>query len=60
MHNSLEILKKLPGHEERKDTYEAFRTALLNALTPNIRKEINDMSMPTLQEYYYVYKKLNR
>jgi hypothetical protein len=59
MNNSLEILKKLPGHEERKETYETFRTTLLNALTPNIRKEINEMSMGTLQEYFYVYKKLN-
>ena len=60
MYNSLQILEKLPGHEERKETYEAFRSSLLNALTPNIRKEINDMSITTLQEYLYVYRKLHR
>jgi hypothetical protein len=54
------MLKNLPGHEERLETCNTFRLTLLNALRPNIRKEISDMSLTSLQEYLYVFKKLNR
>lgn len=60
MFKSLDVLKNLPGHEERLETCDTFRLTLLNALRPNIRKEITEMSITSLQEYIYVFKKLNR
>lgn len=60
MFKSLNVLKNLPGHDERLETCDTFRLTLLNALRPNIRKEITDMSVTSLQEYLYVFRKLNR
>lgn len=34
MFHSLDILKSLPGHEERQETCETFRNSLLSALRP--------------------------
>ncbi len=60
MFRSLDVLKNLPGHEDRLEMCDTFRLTLLNALRPNIRKEIMDMSIASLQEYAYVFKKLKR
>ncbi len=60
MFRSLDVLKNLPGHEGRLEMCDTFRITLLNALRPNIRKEIMDMSIASLQEYAYVFKKLKR
>ena len=60
MFRSLEVLKELPGHEDRQETCSSYRNSLLSALLPNISRELLDMGMETLKEYLYVFKKLNR
>ena len=60
MFQSLEVLKNLPGHDERNETCNKFRTTLLDALRPNIQKELSVMNIAPLQEYLYVFRKLSR
>ncbi len=60
MFHSLEILKNLPGHEDRQENCQKFRTTLLDALRPNVQKELVTMNITALQEYSYVFRKLGR
>lgn len=60
MYRSLDILKNLPGHEERKETCEALSGALLAALRPRVRRDIVNLDLSPLHEYLYVYEKLGR
>jgi hypothetical protein len=60
MSKSLEILKKLPGNDERVATVESFRTQLLESVRPNLRNDIQSFNVASLQEYLYVFRKLNR
>lgn len=56
---SLDVLRNLPGHEERQDTCIKYRSTLLDALRPNIQQELNTMNIVALQEYLYVFRRLN-
>ena len=62
MYRSLEILRNLPGHEERKETCESLSSALLSALRPRVLKDIIllNLDLSPLHEYSYVYQKLGR
>ncbi len=60
MFQSLEVLKSLPGHEDRLETCNKYRITLLDALRPNLQKEMTSMNIPALQEYLYVFDKLDR
>jgi chromosome segregation ATPase len=57
---SLDILQNLPGHEDRLNTCQTFRSTLLDALRPNIQQELEHMNLTALKEYYYVFQRLNR
>jgi hypothetical protein len=58
MFHSLELLKHLPGHEDRQENCHKFRSTLLDALRPNVQKELSTMNTAALQEYAYVFRKL--
>jgi hypothetical protein len=60
MFKSLVVLRELPGHAERQETCISYRNSLLAALLPNIRNELTEIRINTLQEYLYVFRKLNR
>lgn len=60
MFKSLDILKNLPGNEEREETCEAFSSSLLSALRPVVTKEVYGLDVSPLQEYLYVFRKLGR
>ena len=60
MHKSIEVLKLLPGHEERVETCESIRDTLLLQLRPSLRSDLLGHDMTPLFEYIYVYGKLNR
>lgn len=60
MFQSLDILRNLPGHDDRQSTCHKFRTTLLDALRPNIQQELANMNVKALQEYAYVFRKLSR
>lgn len=60
MSKSLDILKKLPGNDERVATFDSFRTQLLESVRPNLRNDIQAFNVSSLQEYLYVFRKLNR
>lgn len=60
MFHSLELLKHLPGHEDRQENCHKFRSTLLDALRPNVQKELSTMNTAALQEYAYVFRKLGR
>eukprot|EP01033_Poteriospumella_lacustris_P000178 gene178-119_t len=58
MFHSLEVLKNLPGHEDRQENCHKFRSTLLDALRPNVQRELLNMNISALQEYAYVFNKL--
>ncbi len=60
MFKSLEVLKSLPGDEERRETCESFKASLLGALRPKVIRDISEGNNALLQEYLYVFKKLDR
>eukprot|EP01038_Epipyxis_sp_PR26KG_P010065 gene10065-13525_t len=60
MFRSLEILKNLPGNEERQETCEAFKSSLLEALRPLVRRDVTEIDTSPLHEYLYVFQKLGR
>jgi len=60
MFRSLDILKNLPGNEERQETCESFKESMLNALRPRVRRDILAADLSPLQEYLYVFQKLGR
>lgn len=58
MHRSLVILRNISGHEEREKTYHELRNTLLNAMRPQIRRDIAEYDLAPLQEYLYAFDKL--
>jgi hypothetical protein len=60
MFRSLDILKNLPGNEERQETCESFKESLLLALRPRVRRDVAGTDIAPLQEYLYVFQKLGR
>lgn len=60
MFRSLEILKNMPGHEERKETCETLSNSLLSALRPRVRRDVAGADLSPLHEYLYAYEKLGR
>ena len=60
MFRSLEVLKNLPGNEEREQTCESFKQSLLSALRPRLLRDAVDRNVTPLQEYLYVYQRLGR
>ena len=60
MFRSLDILKNLPGNEEREETCESFKNSLLNALRPQVRRDVSEIDISPLHEYLYVFQKLGR
>ena len=60
MFRSLDILRNLPGNEERQQTCEEFKDSLLGALRPRLRRDVHASELSPLQEYLYVFQKLGR
>ena len=63
MFRSLDILRNLPGNEERQETCEAFKQSLLSAIRPRVRRDVHSAAaneLSPLQEYLYVFQKLGR
>ena len=60
MYKSLQILHKMPGHEEREETYESLSHTLLGALKPRVRRDLAALDLSPLHEYIYVYDKMGR
>lgn len=60
MYKSLQILQKMPGHEEREETYESLSHTLLGALKPRVRRDLAALDLSPLHEYIYVYDKMGR
>jgi len=57
MFRSLDILRHLPGHEERTETCEIFRNNLLELLRPKLCEDILGLDISPLKSYLYVYEK---
>ena len=63
MFRSLDVLKNLPGNEEREQTCESFKVSLLAALRPRVQRDVldrNAAASAALKEYLYVYQRLGR
>ena len=60
MMNSLDILKHLPGHEDREEACENVRNYLLESLRPKVAQDVHNSDSSRLKEYYYIYEKLRR
>lgn len=60
MFKSLEILKNLPGNEERQSTCDSFKESLLSAVRPRLQRDVAGDDLTPLQEYFYVFQKLDR
>lgn len=60
MFKSLEVLRELPGHEEREKACISYRDALLSALLPALQSSFDPLDITRLEEYLYVFRKVNR
>ncbi len=62
MFQSLELLKLMPGHDERELTYSVLRDSLLTAVRPRVAAAVaaDSVDVPGLLEYFYVYHKLGK
>ena len=62
MLKSLELLKLMPGHDERESTFNSLRDSLLTAVKPRMAAAVaaDNVDVPGLLEYFYVYHKLNK
>ena len=60
MYKSLQVLQKMPGHEEREETYQSLSHTLLGALKPRVRRDLAALDLSPLHEYIYVYDKMGR
>eukprot|EP01039_Chlorochromonas_danica_P008738 gene8738-9631_t len=60
MFKSLEVLRELPGHEEREKSCISYRDALLGALLPALQSSFDPLDITRLEEYLYVFRKVNR
>lgn len=58
MFRSCEVLRNMPGHDERVTTCDKFRESLLSALRPRVRHDVTTANVSPLHEYLYVYDKL--
>lgn len=58
MNKSLQVLVKMPGHEERQATCVKLREDLLAAFLPKIRKALLATDLSPLLDYVYVYSKI--
>lgn len=57
---SMDILRNLPGHEERQATCESYRDALLASVRPNVARDLANADPSQLTEFVYVFRKLGR
>ena len=60
MYRSLEILKNISGHDERKQTFDELRNTLLEIMRPKVRQDVEESNFEPLHEYLYVYNRLGR
>lgn len=60
MRLSLEVLKDIPGHEDRLKVYEEISLSLQEVLLPMVKGEISGHDIGSLQEYLFIFKKLDR
>ncbi len=60
MYRSLEILRNMPGHDERRESCEALTETLLSVVRPRVRSNVAGHDLTPLHEYLYVYEKLGR
>lgn len=60
MVRSLEILRHMPGHQDRQDTCKSLTENLLGNVRPALKDSICGTDFASLREYLYVYTKLGR
>ena len=60
MCRSLDILKHLPGHEDRQQQYKTFTEDILQRLRPKVQQDVMDEDLSKLLEYIYIYEKLDK
>jgi hypothetical protein len=60
LYTSLDVLKDMPGHQDRVTLCKELSEALLTALRPRVRKDISGSNVSILSDYMYVYEKLQR
>lgn len=57
--SSITTLKSLVNHEKRLEIYEDIKGIILNLIKNEIKMNIKNKNLTKLNEYYYVYDKLN-
>ena len=60
LHKSLDILQYLPGHEERQQTRDSLSENLISALQTRVYADITGSDISVIQDYLYVYERLER
>ena len=60
MYQSLSLLDKVPGHDERSLTCKELSEGLLSAVRPRVRRSLMSNDLSHLSEFLYIYDKLQR
>ena len=60
MHRSLDLLKEVSGHDLRMKTCEIMSETLLATVRPRVRRTLLSNDLSQLEEFLYIYGKLQR
>ena len=62
MQHSLELLSQMPGHEDRLETCEVMSSALLAAVHPRVKADVeaSKIDIAAMHEYLHVFSKLGK